>query len=240
MNTNPENVDWDSDPDFVMEEKLIQGREKVRLMVVILGERKQLKCDIAFAKEPVGQIVWRVDGRLVERTTRRAESYSGELLIEETFAFNVTKDLARSSIACEYTKGVFAVRVEAIIRVFELNIVSSTESCTTCDSCNLKVSAVEVHNPETPEFNVKRRIEDKVRKFNDQDKTLEGFGNLYSFMSQVETTILDQIKVCDNLKILRKCCRHYFCSYHDKQSECDLCTSFWAMNNLPSTIKVEH
>ena len=115
MNTNPENVDWDSDPDFVMEEKLIQGREKVRLMVVILGERKQLKCDIAFAKEPVGQIVWRVDGRVVERTTRRAESYSGELLIEETFDFNVTKDLARSSIACEYTKGVFAVRVEAII-----------------------------------------------------------------------------------------------------------------------------
>ena len=87
-------VDWEDDPDLVEEEEFIQGREKVRLMIAMLGERKKLSCQIAFAQEPLGQIVWRLDGQVINPTSSMNETFSGEIFIEQTYEFDVTKELA--------------------------------------------------------------------------------------------------------------------------------------------------
>jgi len=120
-------LDWGSDPDLVPEDELIQGREKVRLMLLLVGENRSLTCELAFAKDPVDytDLIWRIDGRVVDdgRFGGQKEEFQGEMFLEEHLGIGVvTKEMAGSSVTCEYSKGQFGASVEAILQVFEIEI----------------------------------------------------------------------------------------------------------------------
>ena len=73
-----EQMDWGDNPYLVDESVTIQGREHIKLAVVMVGGSIDLECQVTFTSEPVGKIRWKIDGKLTnnaENPTDPSQSY---------------------------------------------------------------------------------------------------------------------------------------------------------------------
>ena len=117
-----EQMDWGDNPNLVEESDIIQGREHIKQMVVLLGDSIDLECQVAFTSNPASKIQWKIDGKPETKVKNTSNiTKNGEVFMEEHLVIaNLTKSMASSTVSCEYSKGLYGAGVEAILRVFTL------------------------------------------------------------------------------------------------------------------------
>jgi len=223
-------LDWGSDPDLVLEDELIQGREKVRLMLLLVGENRSLTCELAFAKDPVDytDLIWRIDGRVVDdgKFGGLKEEFNGEMFLEEHLRIGVvTKEMAGSSITCEYSKGQFGTRVEAILQVFDPEIEVKSPRSLKLTFRDIASTGQEVVGSDT---NLGRRLHQKIKEMLGNKTTIHSDDTAYF----VEVT---KAHGCKKLRYLNPIVRNRFKKvknsqpFHDDSKDAcrltDLCSN---------------
>ena len=129
-----EQMDWGYNADLVEEADTIQGREHIKLVVLLEGDSIDLECQVAFTSNPVSEIRWTVDGKGVDNTNdATVVTRNGEVFVEEHLRIDVTAEMDGSTVACNYSKGQYGASVEAVFRIFKMKIELSEDICNACD-----------------------------------------------------------------------------------------------------------
>ena len=129
----PEQMDWGDNQNLVEESDPIQGRENIKLMVSMVGDNIELECQVAFTSMPVSDIRWKIDGKLQNSEyVPIVETKNGEVFVEAHLNItNIEEEMDGSTVSCEYSKGQYGGGVEAVLRVFRLEIEISEQVCDT-------------------------------------------------------------------------------------------------------------
>ena len=128
-----EQMDWGENRYLVDESVTIQGREHIKLAVVMLGGTIDLECQVAFTSEPVSKIRWKMDGKLTDDAEKQTkEIKNGEIFVEAHLKIvNITADMDGSTVSCEYPMGQNCARIETVFRVFSAELDIPEEVCNT-------------------------------------------------------------------------------------------------------------
>jgi len=159
-----EQMDWGYNADLVEEADIIQGREHIKLLVLLERDSLDLECLVAFTSNPVSEIRWTVDGKGINNTDDATVVIrNGEVFVEEHLRIdNVTAEMDGSTVACNYSKGQYGASVEAVFRVFKMEIELPEDICDTCDG-DVKLLFRGSNRTSPAELNVDKRIKDKIR-----------------------------------------------------------------------------
>jgi len=157
-----ERMDWGDNPNLVEESDTIQGREHIKLMVLMVGESIDLECQVAFTSEPVSPIRWKINGKKKEKDDDPIKfDYSGEVFVEDHLRLvNITEDMDSSTVSCEYSKGQYGASVEAVLRVFKLE---TTEEYR-CNDCKVILTYKEIKRSSPAEESVEKRLKAKIEE----------------------------------------------------------------------------
>ena len=156
-------MDWGYNADLVEEADTIQGREHIKLVVLLEGDSIDLECQVAFTSNPVSEIRWTVDGKGVDNTNdATVVTRNGEVYVEEHLRIeNISAEKDGSTVACNYSKGQYGASVEAVFRVFRMAVELSEDLCDTCEG-DVKLVFKESTRASPAEANVDKRIKDKI------------------------------------------------------------------------------
>jgi len=159
-----EQMDWGYNADLVEEADIIQGREHIKLLVLLERDSLDLECLVAFTSNPVSEIRWTVDGKGINNTDDATVVIrNGEVFVEEHLRIdNVTAEMDGSTVACNYSKGQYGASVEAVFRVFKMEIELPEDICDTCDG-DVKLLFRGSNRTSPAELNVDKRIKDKIQ-----------------------------------------------------------------------------
>merc|ERR1719233_299151 len=128
------------------------------------GEDIRLECRVTFTSDPPSKIVWKIDGATADGEEQIAESDGDVVFIKGHLKLNnITKNMDENRVTCEYSKGRYGNSIEAILRVFSLNIDASRG---TCDECKGDVKLVfKENNLKSPaESTVDERLKAKIKE----------------------------------------------------------------------------
>jgi len=161
-----ENMKWGPDPDLVDEVDKIQGRENNKMAVVMQGQDITFECRVTFTTDPPKNIVWKIDGRIINDHEKQIEETDeDDVHIKGLLKLsNITKDMDGKTVTCAYSKGRYGDSIEAILRVFSLNIEASKEACDECKD-NVDVVFKESLQKSPAETTVDERIRAKISDF---------------------------------------------------------------------------
>merc|ERR1712212_178226 len=126
------------------------------------GENIKLECRVTFSSDPPSKIVWKIDGAITDGEEQIVESDGDVVFIKGHLKLNnITKNMDENRVTCEYSKGRYGNSIEAILRVFSLNIEASKG---TCDECKGVVKLVfKENNLKSPaESTVDERLKAKI------------------------------------------------------------------------------
>ena len=160
-----ERMDWGDNPDLVEESDTIQGREHIKLMVLMVGESIDLECQVAFTSEPVSPIRWKINGKKKEKDDDPIKvAYSGEVFVEDHLRLvNITEDMDSTTVSCEYSKGQYGASVEAVLRVFKLE----TSEEYKCNDCKVSLTYKEIKRSSPAENSVDKRLKAKIEELSE-------------------------------------------------------------------------
>ena len=166
-----EQMEWGDNPDLVEESDPIQGREHIKLMVLLVGESIDLECQVAFTSKPVSEIRWKIDGkRENKKDDPIVETKNGEVFVENHLKIgNITEDMDSSTVSCEYSKGQYGASVEAVLRIFKLEIETSQYVCKPCKEI-VKLTFKESKRSSPAEETVDKLIKAKISEITKSDK----------------------------------------------------------------------
>jgi len=158
-----ENMKWGPDPDLVDEVDKIQGRENNKMAVVMQGQDITFECRVTFTTDPPKNIVWKIDGRITnDHEEQKEETDEDDVHIKGHLKLsNITKDMDGKTVTCAYSKGRYGDSIEAILRVFSLNIEASKEACDECKD-NVELVFKESLQKSPAESTVDKRIKAKI------------------------------------------------------------------------------
>ena len=125
---------WWGDNIFMVDEsRPIQGREHIKLVVVMEGDSIDLECQVTFTSKNFSEIRWKLDGKFEAKDDAPINiTKNQEVFLEDHLKIdNISRNMAGSTVACEYAKGQYGGSVEAIFRVFQLEIEVSEGTCNT-------------------------------------------------------------------------------------------------------------
>eukprot|EP00092_Neocalanus_flemingeri_P010554 GFUD01011370.1.p1 GENE.GFUD01011370.1~~GFUD01011370.1.p1 ORF type:complete len:304 (-),score=63.32 GFUD01011370.1:319-1230(-) len=165
---------FEDNQDLVKESDLIQGREHIKLMVVIAGDTIDLKCNVISTKETV--ITWKTNGEIESKPDTQIVTTQGrKSKREDKFEIaNITEEMDGDRVSCEYWNSLSEGRVEAILQVFKLEVETSEE---VCDTCQGEVNLVfKKGKRNLGDVNVEERIKTKIAKIT-KAKAVEIYGD---------------------------------------------------------------
>eukprot|EP00092_Neocalanus_flemingeri_P002848 GFUD01003046.1.p1 GENE.GFUD01003046.1~~GFUD01003046.1.p1 ORF type:complete len:260 (+),score=58.89 GFUD01003046.1:85-864(+) len=165
-------MQWRDDPDLVEFDTIQQGREHIKLMVAMVGETIDLRCQVLFASQPVKEIRWKVDGdpRGKSENLIVTKTMDGKLFIEDHLKINnITEAMDGSTVSCEYAEAQkgsgdwagYTGRVEAVMHVFKLTIKTPEEVCETSVG-NVQLVFEESMGSSPGKTKVDKRIRSKI------------------------------------------------------------------------------
>merc|ERR1719431_538103 len=126
------------------------------------GEDIVLECRVTFTSNPPSKIVWKIDGAITDGEEQIVESDGDVVFIKADLKLNkITKDMDENRVTCEYSKGRYGNSIEAILRVFSLNIEASRETCDECKG-NVKLVFKENNQKSPAESTVDKRLRAKI------------------------------------------------------------------------------
>ena len=165
LHVSCEQMDWGDNPDLVEESDTIQGRDHIKQMVVLVGDSIDLECQVAFTSNPFSKIRWKIDGKPETKMKNTSSvTKNGEVFVEEHLVIaNLTEALASSTVSCEYSKGHYGAGVEAILRVFTLEIIISKENWENCEG-EAKLVFRERSRSSPAEESVNKRIQERIHQ----------------------------------------------------------------------------
>jgi len=158
-----ENMKWGPHADLVDEVDKIQGRENNKMAVVMQGQDIRFECRVTFTTDPPKNIVWKIDGRITnDHEEQKEETDEDDVHIKGHLKLsNITKDMDGKTVTCAYSKGRYGDSIEAILRVFSLNIEASKEACDECKD-NVELVFKESLQKSPAESTVDKRIKAKI------------------------------------------------------------------------------
>jgi len=158
-----ENMKWGPHADLVDEVDKIQGRENNKMAVVMQGQDIRFECRVTFTTDPPKNIVWKIDGRITnDHEEQKEEKDEDDVHIKGHLKLsNITKDMDGKTVTCAYSKGRYGDSIEAILRVFSLNIEASKEACDECKD-NVELVFKESLQKSPAESTVDKRIKAKI------------------------------------------------------------------------------
>merc|ERR1712106_1320135 len=160
-----ETMEWGLNPSMVDEEEVIQGREHIRALVVMVGESAELVCQVGFTTQPVSKILWKLDGRPKYKTENQTEeTKKGDVFVQDTMNIDITEEMDGSTVSCEYSRGQYGGSVEVIIRVYKLQINLTQEACDTHNG-NAKLLFEKSKKNSPADKNVRDKIVSKIAGF---------------------------------------------------------------------------
>jgi len=198
-----EQMDWGDNLDLVVESDTIQGREHIKQLVILEGDTINLECQVAFTSQPVSQFRWKIDGKPETKkvmncsvVTKNVEVFVEEHLVIE----NITETMDSSTVSCEYSKGHYGAGVEAIIRVFSLDIVVGRKVWQSCAG-DITLVFRESNRRSPAEDAVDKRIKSKISELTKSDKiTVDNCG--YSVILPIATVIANNAILAMNHKLI--------------------------------------
>lgn len=216
-------MDWGDNPNLVEESDTIQGREHIKLMVLMVGESIDLECQVAFTSEPVSPIRWKINGKKKEKDDDPIKfDYSGEVFVEDHLRLvNITEDMDSSTVSCEYSKGQYGASVEAVLRVFKLETTEEYK----CNECTVSLTYKEIKRSSPAEDSVDKRLKAKIEDlYENAVREIKVDSSGYFVKLPLGTVIAKKlIQDEDNLmKQLAKCRLQRGASWFT-QTEVDLC-----------------
>eukprot|EP00092_Neocalanus_flemingeri_P033245 GFUD01036152.1.p1 GENE.GFUD01036152.1~~GFUD01036152.1.p1 ORF type:complete len:326 (-),score=86.75 GFUD01036152.1:715-1692(-) len=207
-----EQMDWGDNPNMVEEANYIEGRENVKIMVVIEGEDIELECHVLSTSYPVSEISWKINGK-EEKTNEQPiiSTAYGEVFIQSHLQMsNISRDRDGSSVSCNYAKGQYGGSVRAVLAVFKMQFCQAGGG-------NVRVVAKEAGRDRPGETFVEDRIKDKIRNITGEHKvmlengeysvtvpynSLIGNNKLVELHPQLIMDGVDRIGPCDGLTII--------------------------------------
>ena len=158
-----EQMDWGDNDYLVAESDTIQGRENIQLIVAMVGDSINMECQVAFTSTPVSQVRWRIDGKLETKDDVPIQvTKNGEVFIEDHLRLdNITAEMDGSTVSCEYSKGQYGGSVEAIFRVFQLEIELTDKNCNSLDK-DIKLVFRENNRSSPAEETVDEKIKARI------------------------------------------------------------------------------
>merc|ERR1719431_518336 len=127
------------------------------------GEDIKLECRVTFTSNPPSKIVWKIDGAITDGEEQIVESDGDVVFIKAHLKLNkITKDMDENRVTCEYSKGRYGNSIEAILRVFSLNIEASRKTCDECKG-NVKLLFKENNQKGPAESTVDERLRAKIK-----------------------------------------------------------------------------
>jgi len=160
-----ENMKWGPHADLVDEMGKIQVRENNKMAVVMQGQDITFECRVTFTTDPPKNIVWKIDGRIInDHEKQEVKTDEDDVHIKGHLKLsNITKDMDGKTVTCAYSKGRYGDSIEAILRVFSLNIEASKEACDECkDGVDVKLVFKESLQKSPAESTVDERIKAKI------------------------------------------------------------------------------
>lgn len=128
------------------------------------GEDINLECEVTFTSAPANLIVWKIDGQTqtdnvvpqVNETINGDVHIKGHLKIDD-----ISEDKDGKTVSCEYSKGIYAESILAVLRVFTLEIKTYGDTCDTCTG-NVELVFKESERESPAEPTVDERIKAKI------------------------------------------------------------------------------
>eukprot|EP00092_Neocalanus_flemingeri_P010555 GFUD01011371.1.p1 GENE.GFUD01011371.1~~GFUD01011371.1.p1 ORF type:complete len:282 (+),score=53.40 GFUD01011371.1:112-957(+) len=160
--------------DLVQESVLSQGREHIKLLVGMVGDTIDLKCNVISTKDTV--ITWKTNGKIESKPNNQIVTTKGrKSLIEDKFEItNITEEMDGDRVSCEYSNSLSEGRAEAILQVYKLEVETSEE---VCDTCQGEVDLVFKEGKRNlGDANVEERIKTKITKITNT-KAVEIYGD---------------------------------------------------------------
>merc|ERR1719244_365576 len=135
------------------------------MAVVIQGQDLIFECRVTFTTDPPKNIVWKIDGRITnDHEEQKEETDEDDVHIKGHLKLsNITKDMDGKTVTCAYSKGRYGDSIEAILRVFSLNIEASKKACDECkDGADVNLVFKESLQKSPAESTVDKRIKAKI------------------------------------------------------------------------------
>ena len=210
-----EQIDWfDKDnPDLVKEAEYTQRRKHIKQLVVIEGEDINLKCWVAFIKEPVSKIVWKVDRQVQENDEQPIMQTSIDddyvHLLSHYKISKVSRAMDGTTVSCAYFKDPWGGRVVAVLAVFKMDLCLSGSR-----NDDIMINFKEANGSSPGEINIENRIkakisnltgEDQIRSENEEYSVTAPYGSLRENQRLIElhpqliTDGLDRIQPCQGV-----------------------------------------
>ena len=198
-----EQMDWGDNLYLVEESDTIQGREHIKQLVMLEGDTSNLECQVAFTSHPVSQFRWKIDGKPESKkvTNSSVVTKNGEVFVEEHLVIeNITKFMDSSTVSCEYSKGHYGAGVEAILRVFGLDIVIEREVWQACFG-DVRLVFRESNRFSPAEETVDKRIKSNISDLTKSDKiTVDNSG--YSVFLPIANVMANEAILAMNPKLI--------------------------------------
>ena len=184
-----ETMEWGFHPAMVDEVDIIQGREHIKGMVVMVGESIELECQVGFTNQNVSHIIWKVDGKTQNKTSLQIEeSKKGEVFIKDHFKLsNIDEVMDGSTISCEYSKGYYGGSVEVNLRVYKLNIELTEEVCYAKEG-EAKLSFTRCKKTSPSDENIKSKIVSRIVKMTNGTVQIQN-SSQYSVLMPLESVL---------------------------------------------------